>query len=160
MKTIAVESDVYSHLLEQIALTGESVSAFLRQRLGINSAASVSAGTTSDLDEALSGTDFRYAKGVVGRFLAILTWLYQRHQADFERVEKIKGRGRLYFAKSPQLLEEAGNNVNPKQIPKSPFWVITTTPTILKQEMLGNVMQAFGYSDSDIRKAQTAIAGT
>jgi negative modulator of initiation of replication len=160
MKPVNVEPDVYSYLLDEVAACGLSISALLRQRLGIQ--ATTGAGErveASELDEVLNSSEFRYAKGVVGRFLVLLGWLHQRNPAEFERVENIRGRGRLYFAKSAEVLEAAGHNVNPKQIPRSPFWVITTSPTILKQEMIGNVMKVLNHSDSEIRRAQTAIAG-
>ena len=70
----------------------------------------------------------------------------------------IKGRGRLYFAKDAQTLEENGKSVNPKQIPGTPYWVITTTSTPLKQEILGLVMKDLGCPARDIKTATTAIA--
>jgi len=164
MKTINVASDVYDYLLEKVVTADRSISDVLRERLGIaaapNPAARVSAEPKSDLDEVLNSTEFRYAKGVVGRFLVLLAWLYRRHKADFDKVETVKGRGRLYFAKSERALHEAGRSVNPKPIPGSPFWVITTSPTDLKQQMIRAVMFAFGYKANDISRAECAIAGS
>jgi len=106
----------------------------------------------------LNSDRFRYAKGVVGRFLVMLSWLHERHRDQFAVVVNIKGRGRLYFAKSPEPLHENGRSVNPKQIPGTDWWVITTSPTILKQEMLSKVMEAFKYTRPEIVRAQSAIA--
>jgi negative modulator of initiation of replication len=102
--------------------------------------------------------EFRFAKGVVGRFLATLSWLYAAHKDDFQAVERIRGRGRLYFAKSAEALEQSGRSVNPKQIPGSPYWVITTTSTDLKQEILFEVMKVLKYDAPSIRIAVEAIA--
>ena len=163
MKTINVASDVYDYLLEQVATRDRSVSDLLREKLGVpatlKSSPRSSAEPKTDLDELFNSTEFRYAKGVVGRFLVLLAWLYRRHKADFDKVEAIKGRGRLYFAKSSRALHEAGRSVNPKQIPGSPFWVITTSPTELKQQMIRAAMFAFGYRTDDITRAESAIAG-
>ena len=98
-----------------------------------------------------------YARGVVGKFLLVLRWLHDRDPEGFARIEKIQGRGRLYFAKDSQTLESAGTNVNPKQIPGTPYWVITTTSTALKKEILERVMRELGYAAADIRAATGAI---
>jgi negative modulator of initiation of replication len=162
MKTITIAEDVYDHLLQQVALTDRSISDVLREKLQIAGAqkhlGSDGAKPKSDLDELFNSTGFRYAKGVVGRFLVLLGWLYKKHRGDFEKVETIKGRGRLYFSKSERALREAGRSVNPKQIPNSPYWVITTSPTDLKQQMIRAVMFAFGYRGEDISRAELAIA--
>jgi negative modulator of initiation of replication len=106
----------------------------------------------------LASADFTYARGVVGRFLVVLSWLHDRHTKDFVRVENIQGRGRLYFARDAETLNSSGRSVNPKQIPGTSYWVITTTPTDLKQEILERVMKLLGYGLADIRAATEAIA--
>lgn len=171
VKSLALEVDVFDHIISRIAASGQSASAFLRQRLGLVSSpvaghvdGVLSAGrplnlSTSELDSVLTAAEFRHAKGVVGRFLVLLGWLYQKHGLHFDKVESIKGRGRLYFAKSADELKEAGKSVNPKRIPNSPFWVITTSPTDLKQQMVRSVMFAFGYRSEEVRRAEKAIAG-
>jgi len=160
MNRIAVESDVYQYLIKKVTDSGLSISAILREDLGIGRQPDTQRKVSStDFDALFESTEFRYAKGVVGRFLTVLAWLYDKHERQFGLVEKIKGRGRLYFAKGPAPLKAAGNSVNPKQIPDSPFWVITTTPTLLKQEMLANVMIALGRTHGEIQRAQVAIAG-
>jgi len=164
MKSVAIEPDVYDYLMERVAESGTNLSTVLRHAFGIR-AQSQSERTESDpavseLDVLLNSTEFRYAKGVVGRFLVVLGWLYSKHKSAFESVEKIRGSSRLYFAKEPQapkILEDSGNSVNAKNIPGSPFWVITTTPTILKQEMIERVMRLFGYPPSDTLRAIKAI---
>ncbi len=166
VKPLALELDVHTFILDKIAESGQSASSFLRDRLGISPtvarvqspSAPTSTSSSSGLDELLNSSRFRYAKGVVGRFLVILSWLHSKHRKDFEVVETVRGRGRLYFAKSAQQLKESGKSVNPKPIADSPFWVITTSPTNLKQEMLGSVMNALGYAEAEIARAQSAIA--
>jgi len=159
MKMIAVEPDVCEYVLNEVAMSGESPTDFLRRRLGIRTKAGPSSMTaTSLLDDVFRSAEFRHAKGVVGRFLVLLGWLYRKHQEDFAKVESIKGRGRLYFAKSARQLHEAGKSVNPKQIPGSPFWVITTSPTDLKQDTIGSVMKVLGYTQPEILRARSEIA--
>jgi negative modulator of initiation of replication len=164
IKQIEIDHDVYAFILQNTSEIGESASSILRRLLGLTSGAAAPSKTPlashekSELAMLLESSDFIYAKGVVGRFLVLLGWIYRRNPEGFAKVEGIKGRGRLYFAKKPEILKSSGHSVNPKQIPSTPFWVITTTPTILKQEIIQRVMQSLGYSPSEIAAASRAIA--
>lgn len=83
--------------------------------------------------------------------------LYKNNGGAFSVVEDIRGRGRMYFSKSVEKLERSGRSVNPKKIPGSPYWVITTTPTDLKQDMLGQVIKLLDYEMATIQLARRAI---
>jgi negative modulator of initiation of replication len=171
MKTIDIDEDINAYLLKHISEFGESPSQVLRRLLGLGAgtspttslpgnsgAASSPVADISDLNKMLASSEFTYARGVVGRFLVALRWLHERDPEGFRKVESIQGRGRLYFAKNPGTLKEAGKSVNPKEITGTPYWVITTTPTNLKQEILERVMQALGYGLADLRALTEAIA--
>lgn len=165
MKTIQIDSEIYTYLLKNALDFGETPSDILRRLLGIASSTTpivkpVPEGVDpSGLGAHLASMEFRYSKGVVGKFLSILGWIYKNHQSEFSRIENIKGRGRIYFSQDIDTLNQSGKSVNPKQIPGSPYWVITTTPSILKKEILENVMNSFGYSEDDIYRAKSAIIG-
>jgi negative modulator of initiation of replication len=96
-------------------------------------------------------------RGAVGRFLLILAALYRVHSDNFSVVTEIRGRGRLYFAKSAEELAESGSSTKPKQISQSPFWVITNTNTTRKKMMLTEVANALGYSQADAEKIRELL---
>jgi len=163
MKQIEIGEDTHAHLLKNMVDFGETPDAVLRRLLklgpGSGTGGAAPAGAEkSPLQKALESSEFTYAKGVVGKFLVLLRWVHGAHPSDFAKVLSIKGRGRLYFGKDADTLEKSGTHVNPKQIPGTPYWVITTTPTILKQEILERVMKELGYSAADIKTATAAIA--
>ncbi len=85
-------------------------------------------------------------RGAVGRFLLILSNLYRVHSDKFESVLEIRGRNRLYFAKSESELLENGSSTKPKQIPETQYWVITNSNTTKKKLMLTDVANKFGYT--------------
>jgi len=89
-------------------------------------------------------------RGAVGRFLLILAALHRVHQSAFSAVCQIRGRDRLYFATSESALAESGSSTKPRQIPDSPYWVITNSNTTRKKMMLTEVASAMGYSKEDI----------
>jgi negative modulator of initiation of replication len=160
-KSLTLDVDVCDYILSQIAASNQNASTFLREKLRIPIPAQKTTAPTrspSELDDFLHSTRFLYARGVVGRFLMILSWLHEKHPDKFALVENVRGRGRLYFAQSAEALDETGQSVNPQPIPNSDYWVITTSPTSLKQETLGKVMQILGYGATDISHAKMAIA--
>ena len=89
-------------------------------------------------------------RGAVGRFLLILAALHRVHQESFSTVCQIRGRDRLYFATSESALAESGSSTKPRQIPDSPYWVITNSNTTRKKMMLTEVASAMGYNKEDI----------
>lgn len=161
MKIIEIDDDIHAHLIANVADFGETPSSVLRRLIKLNGGGGQKTSAPkekTEIQKLIESSEFTYAKGVVGRFLVLLRWLHDADRSAFAKVLNIKGRGRLYFAKDAQTLEEAGKSVNPKQIPETPYWVITTTSTPLKQEILGLVMKDLGYPVSDIKTAITAIA--
>lgn len=96
-------------------------------------------------------------RGAVGRFLLILAALYRAHPEQFGVVTEISGRDRLYFANSENKLAESGSSTKPRQIPESPFWVITNSNTTRKKMMLTKASISLGYSDSDVEKIRELL---
>ncbi|AOW78232.1 N-carbamyl-L-amino acid amidohydrolase [Colwellia sp. PAMC 20917] len=88
-------------------------------------------------------------RGAVGRFLLILAALYRVHSESFAVVSEIRGRDRLYFAKSKDELSASGSSTKPLQIPDSPFWVMTNSNTTRKKMMLTKASLMLGYTDED-----------
>ena len=86
-------------------------------------------------------------RGAVGRFLLILAALYRAHPNRFRVVTEICGRDRLYFANSEAELAASGSSTKPKQIPESPFWVLTNSNTTRKKMMLTKAATSLGYND-------------
>ncbi|WP_040976158.1 replication initiation negative regulator SeqA [Necropsobacter massiliensis] len=82
------------------------------------------------------------SKAVI-RFLAILRVLYRTNPESFaQATESLQGRTRVYFARDEATLLMAGNHTKPKQIPDTPYWVITNTNSGRKMLMLESAMQS------------------
>ncbi len=159
MKTIEIDDSVYGLLLAKFQDFGDTPNSILRKEFGLEPSVnpSVTRENTSFQDFLVS-TEFRFSKGVVGRFLKILSWAQKEKGEAFSVVENIKGRGRLYFSKDVDELKSSGKSVNPKKIPDSPYWVITTTPTDLKQDMLSKAMSLLDFDPTTIQEAKNALA--
>ena len=96
-------------------------------------------------------------RGAVGRFLLILAALYRAHPRQFKVVTEICGRDRLYFANSEAELAASGSSTKPKQIPESPFWVLTNSNTTRKKMMLTKAATSLGYNHSDVEKIRELL---
>jgi len=96
-------------------------------------------------------------RGAVGRFLLILAALYRAHPRQFNVVTDICGRDRLYFAHSEAELAASGSSTKPKQIPESPFWVMTNSNTTRKKMMLTKAAMSLGYNQLDVEKIRELL---
>jgi len=96
-------------------------------------------------------------RGAVGRFLLILAALYRVHSENFSVVSEIRGRDRLYFAKSKDELSASGSSTKPLQIPDSPFWVMTNSNTTRKKMMLTKASLTLGYTEEDAEKIRDLL---
>jgi negative modulator of initiation of replication len=96
-------------------------------------------------------------RGAVGRFLLILAALYRANPDDFKVVIEICGRDRLYFAHSEAELAASGSSTKPKQIPESPFWVMTNSNTTRKKMMLTKAATSLGYDVAEVEKIRDLL---
>ena len=91
----------------------------------------------------LNSPDFKAETPAVVRFLSILRILYRTNPESFAlATESLQGRTRVYFARDEATLLVAGNHTKPKQIPDTPYWVITNTNSARKMLMLESAMQS------------------
>lgn len=103
------------------------------------------------LDSALFNVP---AKGVV-RFLTLLEALYLHNPNAFAKAtEMVTGNSRTYFAKDEASLLAHGNSVKAKQIPNSPFWVVTNNNTNRKGLIVTNMMRQMGLPKKLIKRVQ------
>ncbi|AZI14434.1 replication initiation negative regulator SeqA [Avibacterium paragallinarum] len=98
---------------------------------------------SSKVRELIQSADFQQESKAVVRFLAILRILYRTNPESFaQATESLQGRTRIYFARDEGTLLMAGNHTKPKQIPDTPYWVITNTNSARKMLMLEGAMQS------------------
>ncbi|MCL5049806.1 MAG: replication initiation negative regulator SeqA [Firmicutes bacterium] len=174
MKRIDIDDDIYTYIAANTEHIGESASQILRRLLNLNidsvpvdapaqmpavsdtvakAAPSKPQGSAQKVVfDVLTPADLAGEKSVVGRFLHILSMLYRCHSDTFDAVLDIKGRDRVYFATTEEALVQAGNSTNPKQIPQSPYWVITNNNTTKKKSMLTQAAHALGYNQQDVER--------
>lgn len=160
MKSIEIDDDIYDYLLNNVQSIGEDASSILRRLLGLsegNSQPTAAIEKASPVDKCLNDPSFRSSRKAIDRFMFALTWLYRQQPAEFERVLRIRGRQRVYFSKTEREINASGESAFPKQIPGTPYWVVTNNDTLKKQRMLCDVMLTLSYSNSDASRLCRAL---
>ncbi|HDG1677924.1 replication initiation negative regulator SeqA [Kluyvera ascorbata] len=103
--------------------------------------------------ELLLSDEYAEQKKAVNRFMLVLTTLYALDNKAFaEATESLHGRTRVYFAADEQTLLKNGNQTKPKQVPDTPYWVITNTNTGRKCSMVEHIMQSMQFPGELIEK--------
>lgn len=111
---------------------------------------------TDKVHALLNSAEFKEENKAVVRFLAILRVLYRTNPESFaQATESLQGRTRVYFARDEATLLMAGNHTKPKQIPDTPYWVITNTNSGRKMLMLEGAMQSMDLPESLIDEVRT-----
>ena len=161
MRTIEIDDDVYLHIAQNTHEIGEPASKILRRLLGLSRAMPAPlqgiVGAGHELAAAISDPKFLMQTAAVDRFLYFLGVAFIQKRTDFEKVLMIQGRDRKYFAKSKEEVEKSGNSTQPRNVPGTPYWVMTNSPTIQKRQMLRDALKLLGYSEAAINAAESTI---
>ncbi|MFC0323180.1 replication initiation negative regulator SeqA [Gallibacterium melopsittaci] len=144
-KTTEVESSISVDSTKEFKLTTESQVVAQPKKPNDDTIAHIS----RQLQKLISSAEFVQEDKQVNRFLSILSVLYRASPEGFSSATEVsQGRSRVYFSLEVAEIEASGSSVNPKQIPKSPFWVATNNNTGRKLNMLESVMRAMYVPDS------------
>lgn len=107
------------------------------------------------VQKLIDSTEFQEENKAVVRFLNILSVLYRTNPESFaQATESLQGRTRVYFARDEATLLLAGNHTKPKQIPDTPYWVITNTNSGRKMLMLEGAMQSMHLPEELIERVR------
>lgn len=109
------------------------------------------------IEQLIKDKEFKNISVSVTKFIQILSVLYSEHPAEFETATEIKGRKRIYFAKSEKALLSAGSTTKPRKIEHTPFWVITNTNTGRKRNIITQLMAEMGYPHAIIDAVSQSI---
>ena len=160
MKNIEIDEDIYAYLASKTMHIGESASNILRRELGLNGQGfkkEISAAGTHGLSAFLSGPKMRFGNAT-DKFLALFGEVHRQKPEEFEMVLSIRGRDRVYFARSEEEITRSGRSTQPLQIPGTPYWAMTNSPTPQKKRMLSKALEPLGYSEAAIIEAVKAIS--
>lgn len=186
MKNIEIDDELYHYIASRTQFIGESASDILRRLLRLPSSpqpfALVQQNVIEELKEMVKPKEkakkhveaersfqkieklldsdlfTEKSKGVV-RFISLLETLYQVDKEAFAKAtEVVTGNERTYFAKDEASLLRHGSGVKAKQIPNTPFWVVTNNNTNRKGLIVANVMVEMKLPEELIKRVQGLFA--
>jgi len=111
----------------------------------------------ASIDKLIKSKKFKETSVSVTKFIQILSVLYAENPAEFDSATDIKGRKRIYFAKSESELLSAGSTTKPRHIESTPYWVITNTNTGRKRNIVTQLMAEMGYTHALIDAVSKSI---
>lgn len=83
-------------------------------------------------------------------YVKVCAQVYERHGKEFFRLEEeMRSRGKKWFARSPGEINNP--NVDPMQIPGSPYYVDAHDSAKRLENRCRRVLAFFGHSESDLR---------
>ncbi|MBU2968471.1 replication initiation negative regulator SeqA [Pseudoalteromonas sp. C2R02] len=175
MKKIEIDDELYHYIASNTQSIGENATQILRRLLNLSPVSASNKESVTPIEEAktqvktkiedkiepdiietvpadvfnvLNKEELAMQKGVVGRFLFILSALHRTHKEGFTKVLDVKGKHRIYFAMSKEALLDSGSSMNPKNIPESEYWVMTNSNTTRKKSMLHEVAITLNYNET------------
>lgn len=111
--------------------------------------------TVTKLEDILNSEHFMNENKNVVRFIMLLAALYRSNPTAFAKAtENVRGNERIYFSQSEEEILATGSGVKAKQIPDSPFWVITNNNTARKGLILKGVMESMQVPTQLIERIQ------
>lgn len=188
MKQIEIDDELYQYIASRTQSIGETASDILRRLLRLpqspqpfalvqenmsnvpkestkshsrtvtKNKASIEK-STHQLEKVLKSEHFNSESKNVVRFTTLLAELYRLDPQAFSlATENVRGNERLYFSKNRDDILATGSGAKAKQIPNSPFWVITNNNTARKGLILKGVMESMEMPQDLIERVQALFA--
>ena len=162
MKTVQIEDDLYTYIAAQTLEIGEPATSILRRLLNIPKQGDQEPKQTMnspahELAKLLVEPTFTRSTPAVYRMLKIFQEIHIQHPTDFYKILDIRGRDRLYFAKSEKEILASGTSTQPREIEGSGCWVMTNSTTRMKQQLVIDVLSKLNYSKAAIEAAAKVI---
>lgn len=152
MKQIDIDDDVYAYIASQTVQIGESASDILRRLLHFSiKSPKGTAGTAPqptlqhEFSKLLDDPSVR-RRPATAIYLLVLAEAYKQKPNNFCKVLQVRGRERIYFAKSEQEILDSGSSTHPKPIPDTPFWAMTNASNLKKASVAEDALAAMGFS--------------
>jgi negative modulator of initiation of replication len=94
----------------------------------------------------------------VQRYLYLLEAVERLRRKDFRNVLSMRGRTRIYFARTERGILDSGTATQPRLIPGTAYWALTNIPTREKERILRNVMTMLDFDEEAMLGAREYLA--
>lgn len=102
-------------------------------------------------------SDFRAKFTDADKYLALLSWVAERHRDEFDEFIRTQTNGRPYLSLSREEILATCRYNQARQIDGTPYWAIMNIDTATKRRFLSRVLDFIGYRDAVIEFVCSAI---
>jgi len=92
--------------------------------------------------------EFRTKFTDADKYLAILSWVAERHTSEFGEFIQSQTSGRRYLSMSREEILESCRHNQARQIDGTRYWAIMNIDTATKRRFLARVLEFIGYRDT------------
>ena len=156
MKNIEVSDDVYAALQRLATGFHRTPDEVLASLLSIPTASPEGAEAIAAF--IISG-EFRVKYTDADKYLALLSWVAERHAAEFGEFILSQSGGRRYLSMSREEILETCRHNQARQIDGTPYWAIMNIDTATKRRFLARVLEFIGYRDAVIEFVCSVFGG-
>lgn len=156
MKNIEVSDDVYAALQRLATGFHRTPDEVLASLLNVPAASPEAAEPIAAF--VLSGA-FRAKFTDAEKYLAVLAWIAERHDAEFGEFIRSQSGSRRYLSMSREEILETCRHNQARQIDGTQYWAIMNIDTATKRRFLARLLEFIGYRDAAIEFVCAAIGG-
>ena len=154
VKNIDVSDEVYAALQQLATGFHRTPDEVLASLLNIPRASPEAA---EPLAAFLLSSEFRAKFTDADKYLGILSWIAERHAAEFGEFTRSQTSGRCYLSLSREEILETCRHNQARQIDGTQYLAIMNIDTATKRRFLARVLEFIGYRDAVIEFTCSAI---
>jgi negative modulator of initiation of replication len=98
----------------------------------------------------VKGPQFQSLTKGLDRYLALLSWIHNRHPDRFGEIQELPFGGRTYFSDNPDDITKS-RGVTAKRIPKTEYFSMATLSNDTKRKIISQTLQYFGYPIEEVK---------
>ena len=167
MKTIDIEDDVFAALEKQVRGFNDTPSSAIRRLLAQapsavpqpdHPAGQLPNGPPTNPFAPLLGSPSYLMANAGSRYFQLLAFLHQlQGEGQFAQLETANFGGRAYFARDAATIEQSGSSTNPKPIPGTKFFALSTLSNSAKRKIISDILRRFTYHRTVITEVLSTI---
>lgn len=150
MKKIEISDDVYAALQDLATGFHRTPDDVLASLLNVPRASTEAAEPVAAF---VLGAEFRAKATDAEKYLALLSWIAERHKDEFGEFVRAQSNGRRFLGLSREEIVEACRHNQARQIDGTQYWAIMNLDTATKRRFLARVLEFIGYRDTVIEFA-------
>jgi len=165
MKTIEIDDDVFAALEKRVRGFNDTPNTVIRRLLQKSEHSEPKADAQPRQTNGAAANPFtslvtspQYLMANAGsRYFQLLAFIHQIHGEEvFSQLTTHKFGGRVYFADNLDAIEKSGTSTNPKPIPGTKFFALSTLSNAAKRKIITDVLRLLRYSPAVIGVVKSA----